>query len=143
MMRARGGATLVALALVGCDTAPTAPPAQVPDGSLTLEVSGGLGGAGYAFALTPEGALVGVSCTHLCDFEPGDTLLVLTPAQRAAAEAQVAASGIAEEGPDVEPGLAVRAQGSFGGVSTGERVEERAQRSIPVSRDGRAGTIPG
>lgn len=53
-----------------------------PEGELriTLEVSGGLAGVDYAFSMDGEdGVVLAERCVSGCDFEEGDTLLVLTP----------------------------------------------------------------
>lgn len=52
--------------------------------------------------VAPDGEVVGDHCAVLCSFQAGDTLHVLTAAQRATLADLVDASGIAELGADVE-----------------------------------------
>jgi hypothetical protein len=95
-------AALLALAAAACDGSPVAPGVDTIGGTLTLRVSGGLAGADYAFHVTPTGEIVGVQCASLCAFQPGDTLAVLTTAQRTTLADQVDASGITGLDADVE-----------------------------------------
>lgn len=92
MRRAPEALALVLCAAVSaCDGAPTAPGAE--DERIDVEVGGGIAAAEYAYRLE-GGAVTGVACARLCDFRPGDTLLVLTPAQQGAVAAAVDASGL-------------------------------------------------
>jgi hypothetical protein len=86
----------LALALVagatGCDAAATDPGAADP-GRVEVHVGGGIAGADYAYRVE-RGAVTGVTCRSLCTFAAGDTLLVLTPAQRGALAEAVERSGL-------------------------------------------------
>lgn len=82
---------LLSATVTACDDASTAP--GLEDERIEVEVTGGIAAADYAYRLE-SGAVTGVACTRLCDFKPGDTLLVLTPAQGRALAAMVDASGL-------------------------------------------------
>ncbi|NJD20349.1 MAG: hypothetical protein FIA95_13855, partial [Gemmatimonadetes bacterium] len=84
-------ALLLAAGATACDGAATAPGAD--DERIDVEVTGGIAAADYAYRVE-SGAVTGVSCGRLCDFAPGDTLLVLTPAQQRALAVAVDASGL-------------------------------------------------
>ena len=73
------GALLVLWAIPGCQEEALAPDYQ-PGTEITLQVSGGFAGVGYAVRLDgADGRLVGVSCTMICEFTPGEVLAILTP----------------------------------------------------------------
>lgn len=91
-------ALVLALALAACDGGPTGPGAG--DERIEVRVTGGIAAADYAYRVE-GGAVTGIACGNLCDFRPGDTLLVLTPAQRRALSDAVRASGLPRwEGPE-------------------------------------------
>jgi hypothetical protein len=71
---------------------------------LRMDVTGGIAGVDYTFELQDDGAVLGIRCARVCDFLPGDTLGRLTPAQRLAVKAAVAASGLDEAGGTVDFG---------------------------------------
>ena len=94
---------LAALALGACETEITG----LSDGDtivVRVDVAGGIAAADYTFEVQDDGAIVGIRCTHLCDFTPGDTLGHLTPAQRDAVQAAVVASGLPSAGRPVNFG---------------------------------------
>lgn len=84
-------ATLLAATLAACDGASTSP--GLEDERIDVEVTGGIAAADYTYRVE-GGAVTGVACVRLCDFRPGDTLLILTPAQGRALAAAVDASGL-------------------------------------------------
>lgn len=102
MWTLRSMAALLALTAVACYGSPVAPGARTLQGMLTLKVTGGLAGADYAFHVTSDGEFVGDHCAVLCSFQAGDTLRVLTAAQRATLADLVDAAGIAGLDADVE-----------------------------------------
>lgn len=92
MMKTLNALTVVlAVAAAACDATSTAPGAE--DERIEVEVGGGIAVASYAYRVE-GGVVTGVACGHLCDFRPGDTLLVLTSAQGRALASQVDASGL-------------------------------------------------
>lgn len=96
-------AVLTAVGLGACGTEITG----LSDGEtmvLRVDVAGGIAVADYAFEVQDDGAIVGIQCTSLCDFRPGDTLSHLTPAQRDAVKAGVVASGLPDSGRPVNFG---------------------------------------
>ena len=84
-------ALLLGAGSAGCDDAPTAPAAG--DERIEVEVTGGIAAADYAYRVD-TGAVTGIACHMLCDFAPGDTLWILTPAQRLALAGAVDSSGL-------------------------------------------------
>lgn len=90
-------AVLVVLGLGACGTEITG----LSDGEtivVRVDVSGGIAAADYTFELQDDGAILGIRCTNLCDFQPGDTLSRLTPAQRDAVKESVVTSGLPTSG---------------------------------------------
>jgi hypothetical protein len=102
MWTLRTMAALLALAVAACSASLVTPGLDTIGGTLTLKVSGGLAGVDYAFHVTPDGEVVGDHCAVMCTFQPGDTLRVLTTAQRATLADLVDASGIAGLDADIE-----------------------------------------
>lgn len=84
-------AVLLSATAAACDTASTG--LGLEDERIEVEVGGGIAVASYAYRVE-GGVVTGVACGRLCDFRPGDTLLVLTPAQSRALASQVDASGL-------------------------------------------------
>jgi hypothetical protein len=84
-------ALLLAAGCAGCGDASTAPAAD--DERIEVEVTGGIAAADYSYRVA-GGVVVGVACGRLCDFAAGDTLLLLTPAQRRALADAVDSSGL-------------------------------------------------
>lgn len=93
MMRTSHALALAFLSatVTACDPASTGP--ILEDERIEVEVGGGIAVASYAYRVE-GGVVTGVACGHLCDFRPGDTLLVLTPAQSRALAALVDVSGL-------------------------------------------------
>ncbi|MDP2959303.1 MAG: hypothetical protein Q8N53_22980 [Longimicrobiales bacterium] len=87
---------LALILLVGgaaaCGSGPLGPD---EDGSLLLRVTvtGGIAAADYTYAVDGR-AVVGVACRRLCSFAAGDTLLLMTPAQRGVLREAVTRSGL-------------------------------------------------
>jgi len=94
---------LAALALGACSV-----DATTPDGATTadlrVDVVGGIAAADYTFDLLDDGSIVGVHCTNMCNFEPGDTLSRLTQAQRISVRNTLIASGLLTAGRPVDFG---------------------------------------
>jgi hypothetical protein len=103
-MRAIPGlAVLAVMALGACDIDVT----NLADGEamvVRMGVTGGIAGVDYTFELQDDGAIVGIRCENACDFQPGDTLGRLTPAQRDAVQDGVVASGLPDAGRPVDFG---------------------------------------
>lgn len=96
-------AVMALLAVGACTTEITG----LADGQaivVRVDVTGGIAAADYAFELQDEGAILGIRCGNLCDFQPGDTLGRLTPAQWDAVKAGVVASGLPDSGRPVNFG---------------------------------------
>jgi hypothetical protein len=83
---------LLATGAVSCNVWPFAPD---QDESLLLRVTvtGGIAAADYTYAVDGR-SVVGVECRRLCTFAAGDTLLLMTPAQRGALREAVTRSGL-------------------------------------------------
>ena len=84
-------ALLLAAGCAGCDDQPSAPATDLE--RIEVDVTGGIAAADYAY-LVEGGAVTGAACRSLCDFAAGDTLLLLTPAQRRALADAVDGSGL-------------------------------------------------
>lgn len=92
-------ALLLAAGTAGCQASTLGPDAG-DDARIEVAVSGGIAAADYAYRVA-GGAVTGVSCRSLCAFAPGDTLLLLTPAQRRSLVEAVDRSGLpAWDGPE-------------------------------------------
>ncbi len=91
--------TAVALALtvlIGGATACHSGPLGPDEGEsllLRVTVTGGIAAADYTYTVDGR-AVVGVECRRLCTFAAGDTLLLMTPAQRGALRETVTRSGL-------------------------------------------------
>lgn len=81
LIRQLGAAELAAIALVaGCDSEPMGPRAE--DTYIEVHVTGGLAFVDYGYAVVGRSSEVrGIACALGCDFEPGDVLADLSPAQ--------------------------------------------------------------
>jgi hypothetical protein len=81
MVRHTAAAELAAVALVvGCGSEPVGP--QPQDTYVEVHVTGGFVATDYRYALVGSSSEVrGIACVQGCDFEPGDVLADLTPAQ--------------------------------------------------------------
>lgn len=74
---------LVAMtALLGCQSDPTGPEVGAESVYIEVHVTGGFAGVDYTYAIAGEALeLRGIACVSVCDFEPGERLEELTPAQ--------------------------------------------------------------
>lgn len=70
-------------------------PLQAHDVYVEVRVTGGFAAADFSFAVDGEaGAVRGISCVSLCDFQPGEVIAHLTPAQVMALSARLREAGI-------------------------------------------------
>lgn len=92
----RTAASLALTVLVGgamaCDSGPLGPD-EGESLLLRVTVTGGIAAADYTYTVDGR-AVVGVECRRLCTFAAGDTLFLMTPAQRGALAEAVTRSGL-------------------------------------------------
>lgn len=108
MIRTLASAVTAAAVLVagsGCADSLTDPSAG-DIARLEVRVAGGLGNVDYTYQVSGAGHVTGLECTRGCAFTAGDTILRLTPSQRAAFLDAVERSGLANAEPEVEYGTA-------------------------------------
>lgn len=80
--RIAAAALAVVATTASCDPTGALAPADPQTVSITLGVTGGVGGADYAFTIDGgQGEVRGVRCLALCDFAAGQLLLVVSPEQ--------------------------------------------------------------
>ncbi len=70
-------------------------PLQAHDVYVEVRVTGGFAAADFSFAVDGEaGAVRGLSCVRLCDFQPGEVIVRLSPAQVMRLAARLEEAGI-------------------------------------------------
>ena len=87
----------------GCDYEFTGPDAAVA-ATVRVRVTGGLANSDFTYDVTTPGHVTGVECLSGCAFAPGDTLVLLTPAQQEAVLDAVNRSGLPTSGRPVDFG---------------------------------------
>jgi len=80
LVRHAGAVGIAAAAMLGCGSDPVGP--QAGDIYIEVHVTGGFAAVDYTYAVVGSSSEVrGIACERACEFEPGDVLADLTPAQ--------------------------------------------------------------